>query len=198
VSAPEQPLPWHARAALTGCTGLAAMVGVGASGEIVRLRRLSELPSLFGLNPLLPPEAQAQADAVARASLFGTRSSHLVVLTLLCIACTVTFLTVLRLWRPLGLPRGGMLKLASFAALGCSLLRVVDGALDAVVFRRFTSEMAQALSSVIDPQLARLQADIQMAVQMGWTLAVATAFLVLSRYFRSQQAQKLFTAGDPA
>jgi hypothetical protein len=33
---------------------------------------------------------------------------------------------------------------------------------------------------------------------VGWTLAVASAFLVLSQYFRSQQARKLFTAGDPA
>ena len=202
MSAPRQ-LPWHARAALIGCTTLAAMVGVRATGEIMRLRRLSELPTLYAPNPLVPPEALAQAEAVARASMFGMRSSRIAVLSLLFIACTVTFLTVLRLWRPLGLPRGGMLKMTSFAALGCALLRVVDGAQDAVIFRRFVSTLAVALSSgntpaIIDPQLAQMQADFQLVLQMGWTLAVASAFLVLSQYFRSQQARKLFTAGDPA
>lgn len=198
-----QPLPWHARAALIACTVLAVMVGVGASGDIVRLRHLSEIPALFSSNPMLPPEALAQAEAVARASMFGMRSSRLVVLTLLCIACSVTFLTVLRLWRPLGLPRGGMLRLASFAALGCALLRVIDGAQDAVIFRRFASALAQALSQgstpvVTDPEIARLAADFQVAVRVGWTLAVASAFLVLSQYFRSPRAQKLFAAGESA
>jgi hypothetical protein len=200
VSAPQQ-LPWHARAALAGCTVLAAMVGVGATGEILRLRHLSEIPALFAPNPLLPPEALAQAEAVARASMFGMRSSRLVVLSLLFLACTVTFLTVLRLWRPLGLPRGGMLRLASFAALGCALLRVVDGAQDAVIFRRFASALATALASanaLPDPEVARLATNLQVALHVGWTLAVASAFLVLSQYFRSQQARKLFTAGDPA
>lgn len=202
MSAPQQ-LPWHARAALVTGTVLAAIVGMRATGEIIRLRHLSELPALFAPSPLLPPEAQAQADAVARASALGMRSSLMVVLTLLFVACSVTFLTALRLWRPLGLPRGGMLRLASFAALGCALLRVVDGAQDAVIFRRYTSALAVALSSgntpaFIDPQVAQLQADLQVAVHVVWTLAVASAFLVLSQYFRSQQARKLFTAGDPA
>ncbi|HYV47145.1 MAG TPA: hypothetical protein VFA20_19940 [Myxococcaceae bacterium] len=202
MSAPQQ-LPWHARAALAGCTVLAAMVGVGATGEIMRLRRLSEIPALFAPNPLLPPEALAQAEAVARASMFGMRSSRLVVLSLLFIACLVTFLTVLRLWRPLGLPRGGMLRLASFAALGCALLRVVDGAQDAVIFRRFASALAVAMSSgstpaLPDPDVARLATDLQVALHMGWTLVVASAFLILSQYFRSPKARKLFTAGDPA
>jgi hypothetical protein len=203
VNAKPQPLPWHARAALIGCTALAAMVGVGASGDIVRLRHLSEIPALFSSNPLVPAEALAQAEQVARASMFGMRSSRIAVLTLLFIACSVTFLTVLRLWRPLGLPRGGILKVASSAALASALLRVVDGAQDAVIFRRFSSALAVAISTgttpaVTDPEVARIAADLQVALHVTWTLAVASAFLVLSQYFRSQSARKLFTAGDPA
>jgi hypothetical protein len=201
VSAPKQ-LPWHARAALFAGTVLAAMVGVRASSDLMRLRHLSEIRSLFGPNPLLPPEAMAQAEAVARASMFGMRSSQLVVLTLLCIACMVTFLSVLRLWQPLGVPRGGLLKLASFAALGCALLRVVDGAQDAVIFRRYVQALANALSAGSTPEVlpavAQFQANFQVAIRMGWALAVASAFLVLSQYFRSPLARKLFTAGDPA
>lgn len=202
-----QPLPWHARTALLTCTLLAALVGVGASGEIAQLRHLSEVPSLS--RPLVQPETEQQAEAmkqaeeVRRASMFGMRSSRLAVLTLLCIACSVTFLTVLRLWRPLGLPRGGVLRLASFAALGCALLRTIDGAQDAVIFRRYASALAQALSqgstpAVLDPEVAKLTANLQMAVHVGLTALVAGAFLALSQYFRSQRAQKLFTTGDPA
>jgi hypothetical protein len=201
------PLPWHARAALITCTVLAALVGVNASGDIARLRHLSEIPSLLPAMPLVSPEAVQKAEAVARASMLGMRSSRLVVLTLLCIACTVTFLTVLRLWRPLGLPRAGVLRLASFAALVCALLRTIDGAQDAVIFRRIAAALAEGLSPALSPAMAdpetarlvtRLWPDLQMVVHVGLTALVAGAFAVLSQYFRSQRAQKLFTAGDPA
>jgi len=204
VSAPQaKPLPWHARAALIACTVLAAMVGLGASTDIARLRQLSEVPILpASYKTLLTAEALQKAEGVARASMLGMRSSRLAVLTLLCIACTVTFLTVLRLWRPLGLPRAGVLRLASFAALGCALLRTVDGAQDAVIFRRMIAAVGQGLADgPADPEMARLVASslpVQVAIHMGWTLLVAGAFVVVSQYFRSTLARKLFTAGDPA
>lgn len=206
MSAP-QPLPWHARAALITCIALAALIGVRASGDIAQLRHLSEIQVLIPANPLLPPEALQKAEAVARASMLGMRSSRLAVLTLLCIACSVTFLTVLRLWRPLGLPRGGVLRLASIAALGCALLRTVDGAQDAVIFRRTTTALAAGLTAdstatMPDPEAAMLVArvlpDLEVAARVSWTLLVVGALVAISQYFRSQLARKLFTAGDPA
>jgi hypothetical protein len=200
-------LPWHARAALISCTVLAALVGAGTSGEIGQLRHLSEAKHLLPTTSLVTPEALAKAEAVARASMFGMRTSRLVVLTLLCIACSVTFISVLRLWRSGGLPRGGMLRLASFAALGCALLRTIEGAQDAVIFRRIYSALAEGLSPDLSPAMAdpetaqlvaRLWPDVQLMVHVGLTAVVAGAFVVLSQYFRSQRAQKLFTSGDPA
>jgi hypothetical protein len=205
VSQP-QPIPWHALAALLSCAVLAALVGAGASGEIGQLRHLSEAKHLLPALPMVTPEALAKAEAVKRASMFGMRTSRLVVLTLLCITCMVTFISVLRLWRSSGLPRAGMLRLASFAALGCALLRTIDGAQDAVIFRRIYAVLAEGLSpdifpAMTDPQKAQLLAlwpDVQLMVHVGLTAVVAGAFAVLSQYFRSQRAQKLFTSGDPA
>src|SRR5262249_47710707 len=126
VSKPAS-LPWHARAALVTCTVLAALVGLRASEDMVRLRHLSEIEDVLPKNLLQSPELLAKAEAVMRASLFGMQSSRMVVLGMLCIASTATFVAVLWLRLPLGLPRGGMLRLTSLAALGCALLRIVDG-----------------------------------------------------------------------
>lgn len=205
MSAP-QPLPWHARAALVTCTLLAALVGLGASEDLMRLRRLSEIELLLPRSALIPPEVVQKAEAVARASLFGMRGSRMTILVLLSIACTVTFIAVLRLWRPLGLPRAGVLRLTSFTALGCALLRTIDGAQQAVVFRRIATALAQGLASGAvpvpgDPEtvkmMTRVLPDLEVAVRVAWTLVVAGTFVALSQYFRSQLAQKLFTTGDP-
>jgi len=190
VSKPA-PLPWHARAALVSCTVLAGLVGLSTSEEMVRLRRLSEIEHVLPPNSRLPEALQARAEEVMRASLFGMQNSRMVVLGLLCLASTATFVAVLWLWLPLGLPRGGMLRLTSLAALGCALLRIVEGAQLAVVFRRMAIALIQAGG-------AELRPDVPLVVQVARTLVVAGVFAGLSQYFRSPAARKLFTAGDPS
>jgi len=200
------PLPWKARAALLVCTLLAGLVGLSASEDMVRLRRLSEVQLLLPRSPLISAEVMKQAEEVARASLFGMRGPRMVVLALLTIACTATFIAVLRVWKPLGLPRAGVLKLTSFAALACGLLRTIEGAQQAVIVRRIAFVLAagvgQGSEAIPDPEVARafarLLPDLEVAAHVAWTLLIAGTFVTLSQYFRSPRARELFTAGDPS
>jgi hypothetical protein len=98
-----------------------------------------------------------------------------------------------------------VLRRDSFEGLGCALLRTIDGAQDAVIVRRTFAVMAGGFTgggAFADQQAlelaARLLPDLQLATHVGWTLLVVGALVALSQYFRSQLAQKLFTAGDPA
>jgi hypothetical protein len=188
------------------CVLVGSLSGLRASSELFTLRHLSEVElTPMSTNWPMTPELSVKAGEVVRASLFGMRSSRMAVLGLLSMTCTVAFITGIRLWKPLGLPRAGLLGPASWILLVCALLRVVDGAQQMVTARRVGTVLAEGFSRTppegVDPEMAAALAKMMPHVTMGvdglLTLFVAGTFVILSQYFRSPRARELFTAGDP-
>lgn len=198
-------LPWHARTALAVCLTMSAVVGSLSFREAAML-----VGGLDQAELSIPADATATQRELAekaweaqRGALRGMRGSRTFVLTGLSLASALLFVTGLRLWRPLGVSRAGMLKLGSAAAVACAVLRTVDGAQQAVVARRVmavasqvmatSEEMAAQTQDPVAVELAsRALGGLGIALSVMLTVVVAGTFAALGQYFRSDVGRRSF------
>jgi hypothetical protein len=109
--------------------------------------------------------------------------------------------------RASALPREGMRQLLGRAALVAAVLRTVEGAQTAVVWRQVgavSSELVERMASaqqLQDPALVQQLRDATpgfFAAAAGvFTILVAGSFLLLAQYFRSERVRALVAAQEP-
>jgi hypothetical protein len=88
-----------------------------------------------------------------------------------------------------------MRQLLGRAALVAAVLRTVEGAQTAVVWRRLGPELVQRTPGAEQLQEA---APVAFAIAaMLFTAAVAGTFLLLAQYFRSERVRALVAAQEP-
>jgi hypothetical protein len=196
-------LPWHARIALAVCLALSGLVGSLSFREAAMLAG-----GLDRVEISVPADATATQRELAekaweaqRGALRGMRRSRVAVLTGQSLACALLFVTGLRLWRPLGISRAGMLKVGSATALACAVLRTVDGAQQAVVARRVMAAATRVMASseeiatqAQDPRVVELASralgGLGIALSIGLTVLVAGGFAALAQYLRSDLGRR--------
>lgn len=155
--------------------------------------------------PTGTPQAEwlTQFSELARKAAEPDRGLLQVVLLLLAVSLSFTFVCALRVVRPGGLPREGVRKLLSASALVTAVLRTVEGAAQSALSLR----VARGLAELGGPPGWDAQAFVTAKpylgqVVVGWwvfqTLVVAGSLLLVSQYFRSARARDWAAVQDRA
>jgi hypothetical protein len=205
ASPPGPRLPRAVRLAALLCFVLASLTLLSSLQDLTVLAHLEQLrdelarpgaaaarPTRFNLDPELQRRAlQTQLDALE-----PLRTSRAVVLVGLAGACFLIIGASGHLMRRAGvLPREGMRLLLGRAALVAAVLRTVEGAQSAVVWRRLGPVLventpgAEALREVAPTAFA--------ASAMVFTALVVGLYLALAQYFRSERVRQLVAAQEP-
>ena len=149
-------------------------------------------PTRFNLDPELQRRAlQTQLEALA-----PLRTSRAVVLVGLAGACFLCIGAAGHMMRRAGgMPREGMRQLLARAAVVAAVLRTVEGAQSAAVWRQLGPVLvehtpgAEALREVAPAAFA--------GAAMFMTALVVGIYLALAQYFRSERVRQLVAAQEP-
>jgi len=126
-----------------------------------------------------------------------------VLLVVLAVSLSFTFVCALRVLRPGGLPREGVRKLLSASALFTAVLRTIEGAVQTALSLR----VGRALSAMIgqpgwtDPALVTIRPYVTqflVGLSVFLTLVVAGSLLGVSQYFRSARMREWAAVQDRA
>jgi len=208
-AAPASPrLPRAVRIAAILCLLSAAATGLPSASEAMALTRFEELrEATLKLEPAPWFGDPALARKALEARFFALesmRDARILTLGLLSLACAFTGVAAARILRPGGLPREGMRKLLSAAAIATAVLRTVDGAQWAVVARRMGEAMARGLTLQPPVRTAEELAQVKEAlpgIMLGgtglWTFLIVGLFMGLSQYFRSAHVRALLGSPPP-
>lgn len=146
----------------------------------------------FDVDPALQRRA-LETQLSALEPMRGSRSLLLVGLAGACFLCIGAAGHLLRRAGPL--PREGMRQLLGRAAIVAAVLRTIEGAQTAVVWRRLGPELIQGTPGA--EQLQYVEPSYFAAAAMLYTALVAGTFLLLGQYFRSERVRALVAAQEP-
>jgi hypothetical protein len=198
-------LPRRIRFAAAVCLVLSGLTGLVSLKEALELGHLSEakeaqLARLPGMGDAAVNAALIEAHYAALEPMREPRSLILIALS---VACAFTFIASSRLLRPDGLPLESMRRLLGGAAIATAILRTMDGAQLAVVFRRMGEALGKVMSfppEIQDPaELALLRSFAPVFLTTAavlWTGFIAGMFALLGQYFRSERVRQVITAQD--
>ena len=205
VSPASPGLPRRIRFAAAVCLVLSSLTGLLSLKEALELGNLSEVKEaqLARLPAMGNPAMNAPTLEAYYAALEPMREPRSLILVGLTVACAFTFIAASRLLRPDGLPLESMRRLLGGAAIAAAILRTMDGAQFAVVFRRMGEALGQTMSlppDIQDPTeiaMMRAFAPVFMTVTaVLWTAFIAGTFALLGQYFRSERVRQVITAQD--
>jgi hypothetical protein len=210
---PEAQVPGvvgsQARAVALLCMVVTFVSGIATSSDFLRF--VGGAPT-----PLELPAASPGSERWAQILKLGNKTAELayrtaeperdflaVLLVVLAVALSFTFVCALRVLRPGGLPREGVRKLLSAAALFTAVLRTVEGAVQTALSMR----VARALSALIgqpgwddtDYLATRPYLTSTLVIpSVFFTLVVAGSLLLVSQYFRSARMREWAAVQDRA
>jgi hypothetical protein len=188
---------------LSGLTGLFSLKEALELGHLAKVKEahLASLPAMGD------PAMNALTVEAEYAALETMREPRSLILVALSVACAFTFIASSRLLRPDGLPLESMRRLLGGAAIATAVLRTMDGAQLAVVFRRTGQAMGEALGKAVtvppelqDPaMLAWMKSFMPVFMTTAavlWTALVAGTFALLGQYFRSEGVRQVILTQD--
>ena len=204
MSASEDRLPRGIRHAAAVALVLSGVTGLFSASEVMGLGRLSELKEASRSQAVIlgNPELGAKALDAQISALESLRESRALLLVGLCMACAFIFVSSGRMLRPAGLHRENVRRVLGVSTLIAAGLRTIDGAQWAVVARRMGTAMAEAMAHVPEfqaPEAAPMRASIPLILQGGTvlqTFLVASTFLLLGQYFRSERVREAISTQD--
>lgn len=205
------PLPKRMRRVVVLTMVVSTMVGFGAWGDLARLfdtapietnDAMWELP-VFKELPIEPHVMREATEAAMRAqvqSYESMRPSRTVILLVLSMLSSMVFVSALRFLRPAGVPRESTRRLLGGGAIACALLRTLDGAQMAAVFRR-SGAAADRIYASVSSQIPGgypdgLYSAGGVALVAFSTLLFVGAYLVLGSYFRSERTREAVATLD--
>jgi hypothetical protein len=199
----------QARAIALLCMVVTFGSGIGTSSDFLHL--VGGVPS-----PIELPHGSPVAERWAQLIKLGNKAAELtykaaeperdflsVLLVVLAVALSFTFVCALRVLRPGGLPREGVRKLLSASALFTAVLRTIEGAVQSALSLR----VARAMSSLIGQpgwddsgSLAVRPYLVHSLVgpPVFFTVAVAGSLLLVAQYFRSARMREWAAVQDRA
>jgi hypothetical protein len=198
-------MPRGIRAAAWLCLVLSCFTGMLSAIEATGLVHFDEYkqahaerPNVFG-----SPEVSRRVQEAQFAALEPQRESRVLILGALSMTCAFAFVASARMLRPGGLSREGVRRMLGGTALATAALRTIDGAQWAVVVRRMSGVMAEAMVTLPefkDPaaaeQVKALAPTLLFFTTALQTAVVAGAFVLLGQYFRSQRVRDAVLAVD--
>lgn len=216
MTAPKVPLPRSVLFCALLSLVLGTCTGMTSTGEAMGLAQASAAP------PVVAPEGASAEELRLGEAVAGFQEARIRAmrpfrpwkqLTLwgLSLASMLTMVTALRLLVPAGLPRAGLVRGLSGAAIGAAVLRTVDGAMEFVLARRLGAPMKEVWQAQMNLQLAGQDAQtLAFAEQMkdalpgafsGFTavltLLVAGSFLAMGQYLGSGRVRAAFAEPAP-
>ncbi len=187
------PLPQRVRWAALFAIGLSAMVGLGAAGSMAEVMDLEQLieagppksvpfGELFYSKQVIAAQFHAQIGALQ-----SMRTSRVVVEVLLSTLAAMSLVSAIRLLRPAGVPREGVRKMLGLTALGCAIMRTLDGAQSTALAKKVGVAIDKAMLESSPPQgyvdgVASVAAPL---MSLFFTLVFVGGFLAVSAYFGS-------------
>ncbi len=204
VSPPGPRLPRGVRLAALLCFVLASLTLMSSLQDLTVLAHLDQLrdelarpgaasgPTRFNLDPeLLRRALQTQLEALA-----PLRTSRALVLVGLAGACFLLIGAAGHLMRRAGvMPREGMRQLLTRSAVVAAVLRTVEGAPSAGVWRRLGPVLIENTPNA--EQLREVAPGVFVAAALVLTAGVVGTYLLLAQYFRSERVRALVAAQEP-
>ena len=199
----------QARAVALLCMMVTFASGIGTSSDFLRF--VGEVPP-----PVELPHGSPGAERWAQIIKLGNKASELahktaeperdflaVLLVVLAVALSFTFVCALRVLRPGGLPREGVRKLLSASALFTAVLRTIEGAVQTALSLRVARAMSSLIgqpgwddsaSLAVRPYLAHSL----VGPSVFFTVLVAGSLLLVAQYFRSARMREWAAVQDRA
>ena len=186
------PLPPRVRFGALFAIGLSAMVGLGAAGsmaEVMDLEQLIEagpprsLPfgEMFYSKQVIAAQFKAQIGALQ-----SMRTSRVVVEVLLSTLAAMSLVSAIRLLRPAGVPREGVRKMLGLTALGCAIMRTLDGAQSTALAKKVGVAIDKAmLENPPEGYVGGVASVAAPLMSLMFTVIFVGAFLAVSAYFGS-------------
>ncbi len=202
---PVDRMPRGIRAAAWVCLILSLLSGMLSAVEATGLVHFEEYKQANAsrANVFQDPAVSRRVHEAQFAALEPQRESRIVILGALSMVCAFAFVASARMLRPGGLSREGVRRMLGGTALTAAALRTIDGAQWAVVVRRMSGIMAEAMVTLPefrDP-LAAEQVKTLAPTLLFFTTALQTAvvagtFVLLGQYFRSERVREAVLAVD--
>jgi hypothetical protein len=184
----------QARALALICMFLTGASGIWSASEVLGLSQRFE--SAAGTTSS-DGESAARLRELTRAAVEPDRQARTALLLVLAIALSFTFVSAGRMLRPGPLPREGIRKLLSGAALVSAALRTVDGAQEAVISIRVARGLQRMgglpgldtrATDALQPWMAHLP-QLALGGAVLRTVVVAGLLAIIGQYFRSSRAK---------
>jgi hypothetical protein len=184
----------QARALALVCMFLTGASGIWSASEVLGLSQRWESATGAGT---ADGEAAARLRELTRGAVEPDRQARTALLLVLAIALSFTFVSAGRMLRPGTLPREGIRKLLSGAALVSAALRTVDGAQEAVISIRVARGLQKIgglpgldarATDALQPWMAHLP-QLALGGAVLRTVVVAGLLAIIGQYFRSRRAK---------
>ena len=196
-------LPLAIRNPSLACMALSAIVGFVSLSELLGLVQVSE-PSR---SPIQVPgslgsEALHKGYEAHLTALESMRVPRVLILSSLGLVCALNFVSASRVLWPRGLRRESMRRVVVSSSVAAAVLRTLDGAQLAVVWRKVgaawgrSASVIPSLSSLTPAELEASARAWGVAIAVAQTAAVVGAYAALSQYFRRQKVKQLLAAMD--
>jgi hypothetical protein len=187
--------------ALGAVVGFQAAAGVGHAVEVDTLREQTPPFNAFELPGVDKKAAEQAAIAFHLAFVHGIEAMRVpygVVAFFLAMACALVFVSGIRLLRPSGVARDAVRQLLGTTALVAAVLRTINGAQEAAIFRKAGGAIQKELSGspALGPLPDGTMAWFYALAMAGLTFVVAGALLAMSMYFRSNSVRDRLLALD--
>ena len=202
-AAPPQRLPRGIRIAAVLCLIFSGLTGMSSVTEASSLAQFSEYKEavLANAGRFGDREANEHVLLAQFSALEPMRETRTTLLGSLAVVCAFVFVAAARLLRPGGMPREGMRRLLSGAAIITAILRTIDGAQWMVVVDHMSAALVKGpFPAWQDPTsielIQRFGPTVLAAGYIGMTAFVAGAFVLLGQYFRSERVRQVVTAQD--
>ncbi len=196
-------LPSRLRSATLLAVVLSGLCGLFAAWDGFSLLRFNELRQEKPLFKVAPdPVLAEQVWQSNLLALEQMREPRMVLLLVLALACSLSFVASTRLLRPAGLPREGVRRILVWALVVAAALRTVDGAQETVLARSTAEVLGRGLalpegtSLAVVERVRGLVAPTAVVVTILRMALVVGTFLLLSQYFRSARVKQWAAAAD--
>jgi hypothetical protein len=198
------PLPRRTKIVAIVLMILGGLVGIASANQVMILAD----PSVLADAPVrayggLDEHAVQKFNQVFVGTLTAMRDSRMFVLGMLAVASALAFVSAARLLRPAGISRESLRRMLAGSALATAILRTVDGAQNAVIYRNAFGSVADAFVKAAVPagtpapqDMASLIGPMAAGGVMVWTLVLVGVFLFTAQHFRSQKVKEFVARSD--
>lgn len=176
---------------------LSSFVGLSAAGSLTDAVFLEQLRAAPPLQWFPDASANAHVQAALVGALEQLRVPRALTAGALCLFCGLGLVGAMRMLRPREMPRESLRRLLSGALLWCAVLRTIEGAEDAVLYRRYALALAEgfiqadrAAAEVADA-FRSIMGLVGVLTACALTAVMVGGFVLLRQYFRSARVQKL-------